>query len=370
MTYKVVYILDYTMSVKGGAQLSTLNTAIEITKKFGVETYIIAPKSTERLLHSDGVKVIELETCTNRIPVPHINPINFAKTANEIREIVKKISPEIVHSQMPGAFILAGLVPNCKRIHTDRGLYSGYSALSKLAFMLLQWRFNKLILTTKFNYNKWPWPEKKKEVIYNSISSAFLEYKENEERKNSNILRVGFSGRYTFVKNWPLIKDIIESLVDKKIPIEVKIAISVNRNSKEESLSYENFKYSLLQIKNDITINEELNQNEMASFYSGIDVFIIPSVFESFGKVAVEAMARHCCVLSSNVGGLPEVIGNNSYVMDLDKNSYINKLIELIENPDELENAKKFFFYRYNKEFSQDNNTNLHHDLYSEIKKN
>ena len=40
------------------------------------------------------------------------------------------------------------------------------------------------------------------------------------------------------------------------------------------------------------------------------DVFLLPSETESFGLVALEAMASSVAVVSSNVGGLPEVNKN------------------------------------------------------------
>ena len=37
---------------------------------------------------------------------------------------------------------------------------------------------------------------------------------------------------------------------------------------------------------------------------------MIPSNYESFGIVAVEAMQKGCQIIASNVGGLTEVLGN------------------------------------------------------------
>jgi D-inositol-3-phosphate glycosyltransferase len=45
-------------------------------------------------------------------------------------------------------------------------------------------------------------------------------------------------------------------------------------------------------------------QNELAAFYSAADVVAVPSRYESFGLVAVEAMASGAPVVASRVGGL------------------------------------------------------------------
>jgi N-acetyl-alpha-D-glucosaminyl L-malate synthase BshA len=52
-------------------------------------------------------------------------------------------------------------------------------------------------------------------------------------------------------------------------------------------------------------------QNDMAPLLSISDVLLLPSENESFGLVALEAMASEVPVVATNVGGLPEVIAHN-----------------------------------------------------------
>ena len=85
------------------------------------------------------------------------------------------------------------------------------------------------------------------------------------------------------------------------------------------------------------------------------DIFILPSQTESFGLVALEAMASSNAVISTNSGGICEVnidgyTGFLSNVSDVIKMS--DDILNLINNPVKLNSIKlnavnhaKSFFY-------------------------
>ena len=70
------------------------------------------------------------------------------------------------------------------------------------------------------------------------------------------------------------------------------------------------------------------------------DLFILPSASESFGLAALEAMACEVPVISTNVGGLPEVNihGETGFLSDLgDVEGMAANAIKILENPEMLE---------------------------------
>lgn len=79
-------------------------------------------------------------------------------------------------------------------------------------------------------------------------------------------------------------------------------------------------------------ISEVLPENKLIEFYSASDFFVLPSLWEPFGIVLVEAMACENPVVATKVGGIPEVVADCGLLVD-PKNSTqisdaINKLIE------------------------------------------
>lgn len=85
-------------------------------------------------------------------------------------------------------------------------------------------------------------------------------------------------------------------------------------------------------------------QEEMEEILAISDLFILPSENESFGLVALEAMAAEVPVISTNVGGLPEiningVTGFLSNVGDIDDMS--KNIIKIISDEKAFEIMKK-----------------------------
>jgi N-acetyl-alpha-D-glucosaminyl L-malate synthase BshA len=85
-------------------------------------------------------------------------------------------------------------------------------------------------------------------------------------------------------------------------------------------------------------------QEQMEDILAIADLFLLPSEYESFGLAALEAMAAGVPVVSTNAGGLSEIIvpgvtGYMSNVKDVD--AMTNQALEILRNNDTLKAFKK-----------------------------
>jgi N-acetyl-alpha-D-glucosaminyl L-malate synthase BshA len=85
------------------------------------------------------------------------------------------------------------------------------------------------------------------------------------------------------------------------------------------------------------------NSNEVDQILSFSDLFLLPSEQESFGLVALEAMIHKVPVVSTDIGGLPEVIENgySGYLCPVgDINLMADQAVFILEDSDRHERFK------------------------------
>lgn len=110
-------------------------------------------------------------------------------------------------------------------------------------------------------------------------------------------------------------------------------------------------------------------QQDMEEIFAVTDIFLLPSEYESFGLAALEAMAAGAAVVSSNAGGLPEVIeqGICGYMANVgDIEAMSNYALDIMKSDDRLANFRKAAKLRAER-FDIQHIIPLYEDLYQRI---
>jgi N-acetyl-alpha-D-glucosaminyl L-malate synthase BshA len=161
-------------------------------------------------------------------------------------------------------------------------------------------RFLKEKTITNYDINK------EIEVIPNFVDTQFLKPKENGCFRKSLAAKgekiIVHTSNFRQVKRVPDTIKILEKII-KEIPAKLILVGDGPDRSECERLTRELNLYDNVKFLG--------KQDGLVEILNSADLFLIPSQSESFGLAALEAMACGIPVISSSVGGLPELIKHN-----------------------------------------------------------
>jgi alpha-maltose-1-phosphate synthase len=82
-----------------------------------------------------------------------------------------------------------------------------------------------------------------------------------------------------------------------------------------------------------VTLMDAVKNTELVEFYRHSEVFVLPTYYEAFPKVVVEAMACGLPVVATRTGGIPELVddGKTGFLVPFGSPEMISeKLISLL----------------------------------------
>ena len=122
-----------------------------------------------------------------------------------------------------------------------------------------------------------------------------------------------------------------------------------------------------LQIEPRVTFLGKRSQDTLQYYYSAAEVVVMPSHYESFGLVALEAMACEVPVIATRVGGIPEVVrhGADGFLYEIgDVESMAKGCLSILNDPQLRETLGKSARDRANREFCSSKIVLQYEDLY------
>jgi glycosyltransferase involved in cell wall biosynthesis len=110
-----------------------------------------------------------------------------------------------------------------------------------------------------------------------------------------------------------------------------------------------------LGIEKHVRFPGHIEYEKIPEMLSGMDIFAMPSISETFGVAAVEAQAMEVPVVASNIGGVPEAVidGETGILVEPGNvKELANAIMRLIRNPEERmrmgKAGRKFVLQNYN----------------------
>jgi glycosyltransferase involved in cell wall biosynthesis len=322
LTKKVICFI-ITRMVAGGAQKICLDL-IDGLPEEEFEIHLLAGTQT-------GREGSFWKDCQARLPVSHLheiedlvrqpNPFKDYRAYSQIRKILKKIQPDIVHTHTSKAGVIGRWAAHSlgvsNIIHSTHGIIYNPDAKIPgvgrgLFLKIFLWveqrvgRYTQALITLSEQETgdairlKLASPSAI-EAISNGIPlQAFSEIERESTNWKVPHVRLGIAGRLNSEKGHDLLLRSFKRLRHKFPNISLKIAGDGPLREELEQLTQE------------LDLAEHVfflgYQKDMVEFLRNIDMFVLSSHYEGFGLVLVEAMAAGLPVVATNVGGVGEVV--------------------------------------------------------------
>jgi glycosyltransferase involved in cell wall biosynthesis len=156
-------------------------------------------------------------------------------------------------------------------------------------------------------------PSRQTTVIANAIDLELFQPSKQAHRDSNGCLRVGFAGQWIARKGIQELLEAWQALKSVLPRYELCLAggpsvwktVSGVIGAEEVARRVEHMERSEL-----VHCAGALPRSAMPGFWRAVDVAVVPSLYEPFGLVALEALACGVPVIASAVGGLKEIVVN------------------------------------------------------------
>jgi glycosyltransferase involved in cell wall biosynthesis len=364
---KIAFLAPEFLPTWGGVGIYSVELLRELSKYSNLEIHVITPKRGKNYNKTKILKEFD-----NKIFIHNITKANDTFFYNfkfqlallrEFPKLHKKCNFDILHSanlvHMPDIFLKIFNkinIPTVCTVHTtidSQSKVRGFNnvkgiikkgekveILSKLTYPYIKIMQNYYLKNTDAfiavsNYTKNLVPKLENiSLIYNGINlQKFMNFDKKQRIENPfNFLdniklpKILFVGRLLSMKGLDTYIKSIKQVLKKKKAYFIFAGQGNIKKWKKLMTNIPEKYYKFLGY---------VEYEKIHYLYNKSDIFVLPSLTESFPLTVMEAMASKLPIIATNVGGIPELIENNKngfLVEPLDYKNLSDKIIKLIEN--------------------------------------
>ena len=361
----ILYII--TKSVWGGAQKYTYDLATSLSGGFEVSVAAGGKGKFYKKIKKANIPYYQINNFQKRI-----NPFKDILVFFEILSLLFQLKPDIIHVNSSKAGGIVGKAAWCYKLFTGQKPRLIFTAhgwafnedrprwqinLIKLFSKATSWFYDKVICVSEYDRKmalKYKIASKKKLVaIHNGIDLKNISFLSKEQAQKRLIGResplvIGTIAEWTKNKGLIHLIKATQTLKLKEKEFNLILIGSGENPDKEKIYDYDK-KYDLDNVK-----LIEFIPNAV-KYLKAFDIFVLPSLKEGLPYTIIEAMAAQVPIITTNVGGIPEMITDQKtgYLIKSKKPSLIReKIEEIIANPEKAKAMAKKARQKAEQEFS------------------
>jgi glycosyltransferase involved in cell wall biosynthesis len=363
--------------IEGGTETVVRNLSTEL-RRFGIDTDVMAfnmdqkwkPKWRGKIEKIDGTTVFKIPAL-NWLPMVHSPRINLGVNLipGRFMHLLKEYDIIHFHEAEFSFPLFSFLVKKPKILHVH-GINFGFLQRYHLSRLMLNHSANLYLAITKQMKRelvRLGIPENK--IIYfpNSVDTRI--YHPGKEKRDNTLLYVGrlIPGKCVHV--------LLKSLNYIKTPLHLRIIGPPGWNLDYNREVLKSIETENRNGKHKITYLDRVdpNSDQLVKCYQEASIFVLPSLFEPFGVVILEALACETPVVATQVGGIPEVVknGENGLLVPVNDHLELAKAIQhLLDNKDVRvrfgKAGRKWVLKNFSLEVSTNRLSNIYKKMLSE----
>jgi glycogen(starch) synthase len=396
-TLNVCFVSPEYFPISGGTGAYVYYLSRQL-QKLGHNIHIITRHEMNLTETVDGVSITYIKSEGN----PLTRYWGFARsTFKKLKELNKKFEFDIIHANLP-------LVPNfalpedsakavistvhstwkgeaeairregLRKLNTNEKFMLEFNSLLRSSEKKLMKRSNALIAVSTYTKEEltefYDIAEEKIHVIYNGVDVE--KFKPNKDRaglrrelgleEEQKIIL--FVGRLYRRKGLDTLLQSIPKVIQNFKDVKFVISGEGFKQNKEKLLKLT----KKLNIANSVSFVGYFPDEKLPGLYAASDVFVLPALYENFPFAILEAQATGLPVISTRVGGIPELVTNNKnglLVEPANSDQLTETMISLLQNPAFAEELGRRGRRLVEEKFAWPSVTGEVVDLYSEILK-
>jgi len=322
---RILYVI--TALVIGGAERQVLDLAEQMAARGHLILIAYLTGLPEMLPKNPDIKVIHINVSKN--------PFIFAAGYFKLHRLIREFNPDIVHSHMVHANVLARLMRLTIRI--PKLICTAHNSNEGGRLRMIAYRLTDPLADVFSNVSqeavevfeaRGAAPHGRMVAIYNGIDIQRFSQNTLQRAAYRHLFSAGSQkiiiaiGRLTEQKDYPNLLNAFYKISNKTNNVKLWIVgdgplrESLERMSRDLGLSE---RIIFLGIRQDF---------EIPNLICAADVFVLSSAWEGFGLVVAEAMAAEKIVVVTDSGGVKEVVGECGFLVPPKNSEALAKALE------------------------------------------
>jgi len=345
-----------------GAEVMAYHLLKQLRESKDVDLFVI--------LLNHGKLAGEVEKLGVPLAVLDEKQLSSPRMFQQIRRFLDRHAPHVVHSHRYKENFIAYL---CSRAHKGTRLVSTqhgmpeligrnaslkYRLIARVNFFLLAHSFHKIVAVSddikRTLTNEWGFSDAQVETIPNGIPIEAPRHGPDGEG-----FVIGSCGRLVPVKDFPFMVEIAREVARSTDNVRFELA---GDGPERESIRHLIEKYGL---EKHFLLRDYVE--DVASFYSGLDLYLNTSLHEGIPMSVLEAMGHSIPVIASDVGGMDEILENGVegyLIKGREPKAFADRCLELFRNERLRTEMAEATRVKVTQKFSVDRMAERYHRLY------